>query len=229
MSVCILFCVNLCFQVTKILENTIIWNPSLSVEWLSPVFLLSDIDLHFQGRSFFIWFLLQTSHKWWETALTLLLSSDRKAGICHRMAPQQMLYIMTLSNTFAVTNFEMWMSRKRWAIKKYSRKTFIGNFFPSNGIIMNVLLCELNLSFHRQIFQVTIRYLPSNGATANVVHHGLDLYFQGHKFLNVNRELAKIVSRSIFAIDWHHCDFFYFDVTLIFIVKVKHFLLMHLQ
>ena len=37
---------------------------------------------------------------------------------------------------------------------------------------------------------ITIRmkvvYLSSNSATANVVHHGLDLHFQGHGFLIVN-------------------------------------------
>ena len=31
-----------------------------------------------------------------------------------------------------------------------------------------------------------VRYLPSNGATANVGHHDFDKHFQDHEFLNVN-------------------------------------------
>ena len=31
-----------------------------------------------------------------------------------------------------------------------------------------------------------VRYLPSNGATANVVYHDLDLHFPSHEFWNVN-------------------------------------------
>ena len=42
---------------------------------------------------------------------SLLSQSDRKPGFCHRMAPLQMFYIMTLTYSFKVTNFEMWISR----------------------------------------------------------------------------------------------------------------------
>ena len=31
-----------------------------------------------------------------------------------------------------------------------------------------------------------VRYLQSNGATANFVYDDLDIYFQGHTFFNVN-------------------------------------------
>ena len=44
---------------------------------------------------------------------TWLLPLDKKSGICHRMMPLRMLYIMTLNYIFKVTNFEMWQSRKR--------------------------------------------------------------------------------------------------------------------
>ena len=64
-----------------------------------------------------------------------------------------------------------------------------------------IVLCDLDLNFLGQTIQVAIvtskrsknanftiairkevRYLPSNGATANVVHHDHDLHFQDHKF-----------------------------------------------
>ena len=48
---------------------------------------------------------------------TLLLPSDRKLGICYRMAPLRMLYIMTFY-IFKVTNFEIWISRKIWELAK---------------------------------------------------------------------------------------------------------------
>ena len=50
----------------------------------------------------------------------------------------------------------------------------------------------------RAIVTIAIRYevtnLPSNVATAKVVHYDLDLHFQGHKFSNVN--ISKMVRAS---------------------------------
>ena len=45
---------------------------------------------------------------------TLLLSSDRKSGISHRMVPVLILYITTLTYIFKVTNCDMWISWKLW-------------------------------------------------------------------------------------------------------------------
>ena len=44
---------------------------------------------------------------------TLLLSSDRKSGICYRMGPLRMLHIVTWTYIFQVTSFEMWIPRSR--------------------------------------------------------------------------------------------------------------------
>ena len=63
-----------------------------------------------------------------------------------------------------------------------------------------IVLRDFELNFQDQTFQVTIltskrsknsnitiaiikkvRYLPSNGTTANVIHPDLDLHFQGHE------------------------------------------------
>ena len=64
-----------------------------------------------------------------------------------------------------------------------------------NGIIANVVVNDLDLNFQYQTFQVFIyinrtfairydvRYLPSNGATANVVSH--DQHSQGKIFRNL--------------------------------------------
>ena len=37
--------------------------------------------------------------------------------------------------------------------------------------------------------------LSTNGATANVVHHDLDLHFQGHYFLNVTISIYQRISQ----------------------------------
>ena len=49
------------------------------------------------------------------------LPSDGKSGICHRVAPPLMLYVMTLTYIFKVTNFEMWIFRKRRELAKNSQ------------------------------------------------------------------------------------------------------------
>ena len=48
--------------------------------------------------------------------------------------------------------------------------------------------------FKVKVLAWEVEYLPSNGATANVVRHDRDLYFQGHEFLNVN--ISKTVRAS---------------------------------
>ena len=56
-----------------------------------------DLDLNFQGQTFQM--AIFTSNGW--KMLTLLMLSDRKSGIFHRMVPLQMLYILTLTLTTA--------------------------------------------------------------------------------------------------------------------------------
>ena len=66
-------------------------------------FVLCDLDLNFQDQTIHV-IILTIKH--WKMQ-TLLLPSDRKSDICQRMAVLQMLYIMTLTHVFEVTNFEM--------------------------------------------------------------------------------------------------------------------------
>ena len=42
-----------------------------------------------------------------------------------------------------------------------------------------------------------VMYLPSNGATVNVVHHDTDLYFQVHEFLIVNISIYVDISMNL--------------------------------
>ena len=87
-------------------------------------------------------------------------------------------------------------------------------YFQSNGASRVLLLLDTNLHFQGQSFDIflfanifetvrdianitiVVRYevehLTSNGATATVMHHGLDLYFQGHEIWK-RWELAKNV------------------------------------
>ena len=56
-------------------------------------------------KFFDILFYLRISRKWWKLEQTLLLPSDTKSCICHRMAPLRVLYITTLTYIFKVTKF----------------------------------------------------------------------------------------------------------------------------
>ena len=80
----------------------------------SPVFLL--LDLQFQGQVVGIFLYLWISAKRWEIEQTLLLPSDRKSGICVRMAQLRMLDVVISAYISKLTHFEMWISRKRWAL-----------------------------------------------------------------------------------------------------------------
>ena len=71
-------------------------------------------------------------------------------------------------------------------------------------------------------------YLPSNGATTNVVHHDLDLHFQGHDFWNVNMwkmvRTSEKYSRVTFICHQMELIWMLYSMTLTKIFKVKHFL-----
>ena len=60
-----------------------------------------DLDLNLQGQTCQLAIL--TSKGW--KMQTLLLLSVMKSGICHRMEPLRMLYVMTLTDIFKVTIF----------------------------------------------------------------------------------------------------------------------------
>ena len=83
---------------------------------------------------------LRLSHKLWEIEQTFLLPRDMKSYICHRMAPLRMLYIMTLTCSFKVTKFEIWISSK-----KFSSMTFL-----------ELVLCDFDPNFQGQTFQLAI-------------------------------------------------------------------------
>ena len=63
---------------------------------------LRDLDLNFQGKTFEM--VILTGKRW--KLQILLFPSDSNAGICHRVAPLRVLYIITLTYIFKVTNYE---------------------------------------------------------------------------------------------------------------------------
>ena len=77
---------------------------------------LRDIHLNFQRQAYQAAIL--TSKRW--KMQTLLFPLDMKSGISHRLVPLRMLYIIPLTYIFKVTNFEMWISRKRWDLANIS-------------------------------------------------------------------------------------------------------------
>ena len=108
---------------------------------------LRDLDLNLHSQTFRVAIL--TSKRW--RMQTLLLPSDRKSGICHRMAPLRILYILTFTNIFKVTNYEKGISRKQWELEKMLKNDFYrGWYLPSNGTIVNVELRDLDINFHGQ-------------------------------------------------------------------------------
>ena len=71
-------------------------------------------------------------------------------------------------------------------------------FFLASRIFRKQRKLEKNIT---TVIRWEVIYLPSNGDTGNVVHHDLDLHFQGHEFLIVNisingsRKRLKIVAK----------------------------------
>ena len=81
---------------------------------------LFDLDLNFHGQTVEVAIWTSKCSK----MLTLLLTSDRKSDICHRMTPLRMLSVITLTYIFNVTNFEMWVSQKCWELPKNTKVQF---------------------------------------------------------------------------------------------------------
>ena len=109
------FCVNACSQVAKILKNPLCGSENCYSNGENPVLVLFfDLVLHFKGQSFGLSLDLQISRKEWDRAnITVAI---RKSGICHRMAPLQMLFVMTFTYIFKVIHFLMWIFRKSWGV-----------------------------------------------------------------------------------------------------------------
>ena len=140
------------------------------------------------------------------------LPSNRKSCVCHRMVPLQMLYIMALTYIFKVIKFfNVNISKTvRTSNKMHLNYFYWDQYLLSTRTIVNVVLCDLDLNFQGQTFQVTILTSKSWNkskhsychqlrsqvyAIADVVHHDIDSHFQGSIFWNVN--ILKIVRASV--------------------------------
>ena len=78
---------------------------------------------------------------------TLLLPSDRKLGICHRMVPLRVLYIV-IWPTFSMSriwNMNIWKRVK--ARKNAQVWLYRGWYLPSNGTIAIGVLRDLDIHF----------------------------------------------------------------------------------
>ena len=127
-------------------------------------------------------------------------------------------------------------------------------YLSSNWTDMNDVLCSLDLNFQDKTFQVSIlaskalqnsnitiairrevRYLSSNGDTANVVNHDHGLHFQGNEFWNVNISITVRASENCSCKNTIEVDSCYpvgilrmlYFITLTFIFKVKHFVVIY--
>ena len=127
---------------------------------------------------------------------TLLLPSDRKSGICHRL---EWLRILSwpFPKFFKVINFEIWLSWKWWELAKKMLKCdfYRGWYLPST--VVNVVLCDLDLNFPGYKFETLIsrkrwelsqknsydfyrgEYSRSNGTILTVALCDHDRHFQG--------------------------------------------------
>ena len=99
----------------------------------------------------------------------LLLPSYRKSGILHRLMPLWLLYIMTLTNIFKITNFEMWISRKRDSYDKYD--FYWGWHLSSNAVVANDVIRHPDRHFQGQTFSCyafAIKYCAGSGCLLQI-------------------------------------------------------------
>ena len=100
------FCVFLCCRLAKLLKKHLYGFEHFQSNCTSPVLLVLDLDLHFQGQHFWNFVILANiSQMMRDRTKTLLSSSDRKFGICYPMATLQMLDIVSLTYIFKVAQF----------------------------------------------------------------------------------------------------------------------------
>ena len=160
---------------------------------------------------------------------TLLRPSDTKSGICRRMAPLRVLYIVTLA--YFQGQFEMWKSRKRWEqVKMLVYVFYKGWYLPANGEIANVVLHDLYLNFQGQTFQVTVLtikqiLLLASDRKSGICHRMAPLWMlyimtwtyivkvknfktwiSRKRWLLAKSAQLWLLLRSMFAIEWDHCE-----------------------
>ena len=115
----------------KIEQTLLPWNRKSSIchlmaHWEYCILWPCHLDLHFQ----------------------LLLLSNRKLCLCHRIASLGILYIVTLTYIFKVKKFEMlivWKQRK--LAKSAQLITFIDVDIFHQMAWLHVVLCDLDLNF----------------------------------------------------------------------------------
>ena len=112
---------------------------------------LCDFDLKFHSFKHFKWLFWKTKAR---KIKTLVLSSD----ICYRLAPLWMLYVMTLTYIFNVTNFEMSVLWKRWELAKkmLGCKLYRGWYSPSMGPLR--MLNSVTLIFILKVKHFLVMY-----------------------------------------------------------------------
>ena len=104
---------------------------------------LRDLNLNLQGKIFLVPIFTRNSWK----MQTLLLPLD-KSGICHRLVPLRILYIMTLTYIFKIINFKCEYIEKRESKRKMLKNDFCrGWYLASNGIIVDVEVRDLDIYF----------------------------------------------------------------------------------
>ena len=106
-SLCVTFYEYVRCLLNEILENSSTWIRTFPVEWRNSR-TSTPWPWSLLGVFAFILiceYLVNVSHTHQEIEHTLLKSSDRKSGICHRMALLRILYVVTLTSNFKVTKF----------------------------------------------------------------------------------------------------------------------------
>ena len=100
---CVSLFVNLCCRVAINLHNLTIWIRTYIVKRrMHRFFLILYIDFNLQGNFFCHFIILTNITKMVRDRANM---TDRKSGICHRMAQLRKLYIVTMTYIFKVTKF----------------------------------------------------------------------------------------------------------------------------
>ena len=152
-------CVYVCYVLRKRTFpglKKIIYMDSYSASRMTqvPFFYFLTLTFTLKVHIFGILLFLRISRKLWEIEQILLLPSDRKSGISHRIAPLWMMSIVTLTYIFKVTQFIEIMIFNMWENSETVR---------ASGKCSSMTFIEIDIGQQmvplRMLYTVTLTYI----------------------------------------------------------------------
>ena len=144
----------------------------------------------------------------------LRLQLNRKSVICHRISQLQLLYIMTLTYIFKETNFEMWISRKRWKLVQRLQRFIFATEWDHCKCCPTFSMSNFSSSWKNANITIAFRW------EVRYLYHDLDLQFQCHDILNVNIPKTVTTFAQMRRTSFTEVDISYSDLNLHFKGKI---------